>query len=171
MKEIHPFGSYVPKDAKYLLLGTFPGKVSKINNWFYCAPRNQFWKILESVYQKKLATKKAKQKLLTDLKFAMSDVIYSCERKHGNHSDTNLVNIKYNTKAIEKIFTNNKIEKIIFTSRFAEKKFIIMFPNFLHLSPSTYLLTLPSPSPRYAKMSLNEKIKVYKTFLPTKIHS
>ena len=103
-----------------------------------------------------------------------------CDRKKGTNSDTNLTNIKYNTKAIEKILKDNKIEKIFFTSRFVEKLFKKVFPNFSYqqstvhhpqpttnnLQPTTYLYTLPSPSPRYAKLTLSEKIKMYNKLLP-----
>ncbi len=160
MLEIHPFGSFVPHTSKHLILGSFPGRLSKENNWFYCTKRNQFWTILESVYKTKLDTKAKKQKLFKKLGIAVTDIVLSCDRKSGTNSDTNLTNIIYNTKTISKILKENNIKQIFFTSRFVEKKFLRLFPDI------PYTITLPSPSPRFAKISLSDKITKYKKLLP-----
>jgi G:T/U-mismatch repair DNA glycosylase len=52
-----------------------------------------------------------------------------------------------------------EIETIFFTSRFVEKIFKKLFPQF------TNTIVLPSPSQRYARMSLKGKIEVYKKLL------
>src|SRR6266404_3198084 len=112
MIEIHPFLYFSPKKAKYLLLGSFPGKDP--GNWFYGTKRTQFWSILEAVYGRKLHTKAQKEKLFTELKLAISDVIYSAERKNNNNLDNNLINIIFNTTLIGQILRKNKMEKIYF---------------------------------------------------------
>ncbi len=88
MIETHPFGSFVPKEAKYLILGSFTTKVAFNNKrraqykWFYAnGGRNQFWPILESVYKVNLQTRKDMRNLLTKRHFAIADIIYKCERK------------------------------------------------------------------------------------------
>lgn len=167
MSEIHPYGNFVPKNAGYLILGSFPGRPDDGNDWFYGSRRNQFWPILEKVYNRKLDTKIKKQKLLKNLKIATTDIIFSCDRKKGTNSDTNLINISYNTKAIENILTKNKIEKIFFTSRFVENSFKKQFKDFPEIHTEIEIYPLPSPSPRYAKMSLSDKIMQYKKLLPS----
>jgi G:T/U-mismatch repair DNA glycosylase len=172
MIEIHPFLSFVPKNSRYLLLGSFPGK--EPGDWFYGTKRTQFWIILEAVYGRKLHTKAQKEKLFTELKLAISDVIYSAERKNNNNLDNNLINIIFNTTVIGQILRKNKISKIYFTSRFVEKiyrtKFkdlIIKYPNISKACPSGIkIVTLPSPSPRFAAMTKEEKIRIYKKLLP-----
>ena len=129
MLEIHPFGNFVPKDAKYLVLGSFTGKPEHNYDWFYSTKRNQFWSIIEAVYGVELKSKREKQAFFALLKMAIADIIYSCERKSGNNQDNNLTNI----------ISENKQIKII---------------------------TMPSPSPRYAKLSKAEKTKIYKKHLP-----
>lgn len=174
MFETHSFGNFAPKNSKYLIIGSFPGKPNKINTWFYGNKWNQFWTIMETVCKIKLNSVSEKKKLLNSLHFAITDIIYSCERIKNNNSDVNLKNITYNTKAIEKIFKENNIEKIFFTSRFVEKLFKKAFPNFLNLFPihpersrrTTNCYTLPSPSSRYARLSLSDKIRKYKKLLP-----
>ncbi len=131
MIETHPFGDFVPPNAKYLILGSFTGRqavkgetvTDDSYDWFYGTKRNQFWPILETVYERELESKLAKQELFTKLGIAMADIIYQCERKEGNNLDSNLINIVYNSDAITEILEKNQINKIFFTSRFVENKF------------------------------------------------
>lgn len=164
MLETHPYGHFTPSKAKYLLLGSFPALTS--GDWFYGSKYNQFWKILGAVYKTKLQTKTQKKSLLSNLRIAISDIIYKAERSKNNSLDTNLKNIVYNHKIIEKILARNKIEKIYFTSRFAENKFRKEFKYLVEKYPKIKLITLPSSSPRYAQITLKEKIKRYKKLLP-----
>ena len=164
MIETHPLEPFVPKNARYLLIGSFMAKAygSDSYDWYYGSKRNQFWPILEETYNLKLNTIESKQELLTRLNLAITDIIYQCERQKGSSLDANLINIVYNTPAIEKILRDNKIEKIFFSSRFVETKFRKLFTNI-----SIELITLPSPSPRYAAMTKSQKITRYKELLPT----
>ena len=79
MLEIHPFGSFVPKNARILLLGSFTTKPAKGYEWFYANGRNQFWPILEGVYGVELDTKEKQQQLFRKLTMALADIILSCE--------------------------------------------------------------------------------------------
>lgn len=166
--ETHPFQPFIPKGAKYLIIGSFPGKgqTEKIiseADWFYGAKRNTFWKIIEEVYQTELKTTSAKQKLFTSLKMGIGDIILKAVRKESTNSDSNLHVIEYNDKAIKQILELHEIENVFFTSQFVFKIFRKFFPAF------TNAVVLPSPSPRNARMSLKEKINVYKKLLPKRI--
>lgn len=164
MIETHPYLSFVPKGSKYLILGSFPGLQSY--DFFYGSSRNQFWSILETTYGTKLETTKDKQYLLDQLGIAISDVIYSCQRSQGNNSDTNLTNITYNTKIIAEIIETNNIEVIYLTSKFVESLFRKHFKELVLKYPNIKLITLPSPSPRYAQINFQEKVSIYKKLLP-----
>lgn len=166
MLETHPFGNFVPPLAKYLILGSFTGKLVARNDWFYSTPRNQFWKILETIYRTDVKTKVQKIELLTKHQIAMADIIYSCERSKNSNLDINLINITYNFKGLDKILKNNKIKQIFFTSKFVENKYRIKFKSLISYYPRIKLSVLPSPSPRYAKLSIEEKTKIYKNLLP-----
>ena len=167
MAETHPFGTFVPKKTEYFFLGSFTGKVENPNyDWFYANGRNQFWWIMENVYDLDLSTKAKKQELFTDLGMAITDIILACERRSNNNLDMNLINIVFNTEAIEKVIKENKLKVIYFSSRFAEKLFKKNFKKIILEHPEICLVTLPSPSPRYAAMSKAEKIKKYKELLP-----
>jgi hypoxanthine-DNA glycosylase len=169
MIETHPFKPFVPHGAKYLILGSFIAlKRPKdlFYDWYYGSKRNQFWKILEKVYNLRLPDKKTKQKLFSELKVAITDIICKCERKAENSLDTSLVNCTYNFGVISKLLKENHIEKVFFTSRFVEKEFKKHFKNLISKYPKIKLITLPSPSPRYAKLKVEEKGQRFSKALP-----
>lgn len=169
MIETHPFGIFCPPKAKYLLLGSFTAvKKDDSYDWFYGSRRNQFWPIIEEVYKIKLPNKKSRQELFTKLSIAVADMIYQCERKDGNSLDSNLVNIVFNTDGLNKLFNENPLQKVFFSSRFVEKQFRKNFKEMLTKYQNIKFITLPSPSPRYASMSRDEKIRQYRETLPSK---
>lgn len=166
MAEIHPFGNFIPKNCKYLFLGSFTGKNVEGYDWFYGNKRNQFWSIMQKVFKRELSTKSAKQALFKDLEMAITDTILSCERENNSNLDKNLKNIVLNIEAVNKIIFENQIKTIYFSSRFAEKLFKKYFKNIILKFTNLNFITLPSPSPRYAAMSKLGKIARYKELLP-----
>lgn len=166
MIEVHPFGNFIPKKVKYLMLGSFVTKPANPYEWFYANGRNQFWPIMQEVYRLEFKTKEQQQKLFIQLEMALADIILSCERKNNSNLDVNLFNVVYNTQAIKGIITKNKIKKIFFTSRHVENLFNKIFKN-EPLIMRIEMICLPSPSPRYAAMSKTEKIKRYEQLLPS----
>lgn len=169
MVEVHPFGIFTPKKCQYLLLGSFTSwnrGETKIYDWFYGTKVNQFWPILREVYGRDLNSREEKQQLFSDIGLAITDIILQCERLKGNSLDTNLINIVYNSEAIEKVLNENEIKKIYFSSRYVEDKFKKVFKYLVDKYPEVELVTLPSPSPRYAQITKAEKVKLYKKLLP-----
>jgi hypoxanthine-DNA glycosylase len=165
MIEKHPFPPFIPKDCKVLVIGSFPGKEStqekRLDDWFYGANRNQFWKLLENIYGFELKTKDDKKKLFDKAKIGITDIIESCERNENSNSDSNLINKVYNSQLTE-IIESNPIEKILFTSKGVNKEFC---QNFM-IPENVNLITLPSPSPIFRRMSFEEKAEKYKTQFP-----
>ncbi|OGM13588.1 hypothetical protein A3A76_03280 [Candidatus Woesebacteria bacterium RIFCSPLOWO2_01_FULL_39_23] len=173
MIETHPLLPFVPPKTKYLLLGSFVTKEAFDNKkranytWYYAnGGRNQFWPMLQDIYDVDLQTRKSMQNLMAKLHMAVADIIYRCERKKYNNLDTNLINIVYNIKDISKILRNTNIEKIYFSSRFVESKFRKLFKEYIVNHKEIELITLPSPSPRYASLSKEKKVNIYKKVLP-----
>jgi hypoxanthine-DNA glycosylase len=164
MTEQHPFEPFIPEDSTRLILGSFPGKEStqskRENDWFYCAARNQFWKILEIVFDRDLSDKKNKQKLFKYNNIAITDILLSCQRSENKNSDENLINKEYNKKAINEILTTKNIKQILFTGKGVHKEFIENFEYPKHLD----LVVLPSPSPVYRRLNLQDKAKIYKDY-------
>ena len=96
-----------------------------------------------------------KKEFLKEYKIALWDVVKSCKRE--NSLDSNLKEIIPNDiNALLKKYPN--IEKIYFTSKFAQK----VFDRYFDFSESIYL---PSPSPAFRKMSFEKKLEIYKKSL------
>ena len=111
--ELHPFQAFIPTNIKCLIVGSFPGKEQTQtgpdeNHWFYGAPRNQFWKILEMVYEREFRNRKEKQQLFEETAIGITDLIQSCIRKQGTNLDENLEIREYNKDVIEKILKQHQ---------------------------------------------------------------
>lgn len=162
--ETHPHEPFVPKNATVLILGTFPGKsnveVEGRDEWFYASKRNQFWNIIRAVYHSPLLSTTEKKDLFSEKGIAMADIFLKIKRKENNNSDSSLEIVEYNDKALYKIIKVNHFDAIYATSQFVEKEFKKMFPHIKTIE------SLPSPSPRFARMSLVDKIAFYKKKLP-----
>ncbi|MCP3928855.1 MAG: DNA-deoxyinosine glycosylase [Bacteroidetes bacterium] len=165
MIEKHPFPPFIPRGSKVLVVGSFPGKEStqeeRQDDWFYGANRNQFWKLLENVYGFELKTKDDKQKLFEKAKIGITDIIESCKRNENSNSDSNLISKVYNTK-LTQIIESNPIDRILFTGKGVNKEFCEHFI----VPENVNLITLPSPSPIYRRMSFKEKAENYKMDKP-----
>lgn len=165
MIEIHPFAPFVPAYSKTLILGSFPGKestqIKREDDWFYCAKRNQFWKILQIVFNRDLTTTTDKKKLFEENQIAITDILLSCERQNNLNSDENLINKTYNQKAISSILATKPIERILFTSKGVYKEFVKHFD----IPKDIVLIVLPSPSPIFRRLKIDEKAAIYQQYL------
>lgn len=170
MHEIHPFEIFVPPNIKHLILGSFTAKDSKkdvVYDWYYSNGRNQFWNIIENVYEVNLPNKDSRQKLFTSLSIGIADIIYECDRVKFNSLDTSLKNITFNIHAIQRVLEENEIQSILFTSRYVESQYKRNFKSQIADFPKVELITLPSPSPRYAKLTKVQKVEIYRKLLPS----
>ena len=162
--EAHPFEPFVPPGMKVLIVGSFPGKEHTRggldeNAWFYGAPLNQLWRILQKVYSLELKTKEAKQQLFKEAGIGITDIFRSVIRREGSNLDDNLEIIEYNWDRIDDIIWKYK-PQVLCTSRFVEKEFKKKFPAYPAVD------VLPSPSPRYFKLTIEQKAEIYKKKLP-----
>lgn len=168
MIEPHPFRPFVPIKSDILILGSFPGKEStqnpRDNDWFYCASRNQFWKILEIVFERTLSSFDDKQKLFRENRIAITDILLSCSRRDNKNSDSNLINKEYNREAIYSILADNPIKQILFTSKGVHQEFLANFEKPRNIE----LTVLPSPSPIYRILSIQDKADEYKKYFTGK---
>ena len=163
--EYHPFSIFIPLAMRYLILGSFPGKEQTKgglddNAWFYGAPLNQLWRILEKVYTRELKNRDAKQKLFNEAGIGITDIFKSVIRKTGTNLDENLEIVEYNKAEIEEVLEKFR-PQVLCTSRFVEKEFRKMFPVYSDVD------VLPSPSPRYFRLTIEQKVEIYKKKLPT----
>jgi len=154
MLATHPFKPIIFKNSQTLILGSFPSLKSFENSFYYAHPKNQFWKILSEISGYPARSRDQRIWLLKELKLALWDLVKSCKRE--NSSDSNLKDIEVNDiEALLKEYPN--IQRVGFTSKLAQKLYNKHYKN---LKIETFYL--PSPSPAYAAMSFEEKVKKYK---------
>lgn len=166
MVEEHPYEPFIHESATVLILGSFPGleQTRRLNNyeeWYYSAKRNKFWHIIEAVYKMPVNTVSDKKLIFENKGIAIADIILKAIRNEESNLDKHLTIVEYNKDKISEIIYDARIEKVYFTSKFVEKHFRMLFPEY------SYFECLPSPSPRYARISLEEKVRIYKQKLPT----
>ncbi len=121
--EEHPFESYVPDNAKFLIIGTFP--TNKINfrfDFFYSSKDNSFWNILEKIFNQKFQHNSGdkaveeRKVFLKSMGIGISDMHEKCYRKNGYSTDESLFPIIL--KDIFAILDNYpSIKRIVLTSR------------------------------------------------------
>lgn len=120
--EEHPFETYVPSNAKFLIIGTFPTHPSNFRfKFFYSGKKNSFWNIIEKVFNHSFKYNegdKAVEERKTFLKsktIGITDMHEKCYRK-SNSADENLFPI-----ILKDIFSildeHTAINRIILTSR------------------------------------------------------
>jgi hypoxanthine-DNA glycosylase len=169
MHVTNPFRVFCPPGARYLILGSFAAKDGKKGvkyGWYYSNGRNQFWPILERIYKTELKTRRVQQELFRKLSIAIADIIYQCTRTKNSSLDVHLTDFVYNFSPIKKVLQTNHIKKIFFTSRFVEQQYRRRFKSLIVQFPNIKLITLPSPSPRYAVMNIAQKTEKYRQTLP-----
>ena len=150
----HPFKPIVFKDTQTLILGSFPSIQSFEKNFYYAHPRNQFWKILESMTSYPANTRDQRLWLLKECKLGLWDMIKVCSRE--NSLDSSLENEEVNDLAAF-LEAHPSITKLAFTGKKAEALFKTHF-SYLNVEA----VYLPSPSAAYAKMSFEKKVAEYK---------
>ncbi len=147
----HPFGPFVQKDSKILILGSFPSVKSRENEFYYGHPQNRFWKVLAAVCKDEVpVTLEKKKEFLIRHQIALWDVIDSC-RLIGS-SDASIQDAE--VCDIESLMKNSSIEKVLINGKTAEKILRKHYPN---LS----VVCLPSTSPANAAFSLERLIEAY----------
>lgn len=153
----HPFAPILDRRTRVLFLGSFPSIASFEQAFYYAHPRNDFWPILEAIFNVRLKTNEAKKGFCLEKGIGLWDVIGSCERRDS--SDTNLKNcIPNDFAALLKDYTD--IRAIGFTG----KKSYDLFQRYFKEVEIEKVL-LPSTSPAHAAMKREEKEKIYRTFL------
>lgn len=150
-REQHPYGEFIPKNARMMIVGSFPiGKFSDPErrheikphefDFYFGGERNLLWKLIGDVYGEKFLSKDELINFLNRKGIAIGDVIKSCVRKEGRASDSDLLDIEWNIGLSKNLHFHN-IHFVLFTSKQVMKWFNKLFPRhdfkeFLLLSPS-----------------------------------
>ncbi|WP_457598578.1 DNA-deoxyinosine glycosylase [Hydrogenimonas sp.] len=155
---LHPFDPIIDEGSKILILGSFPSLKSFDNNFYYAHPRNQFWPILSRIFDRPAKTVEERYALLKESRIALWDVIKSCER--SNSADSNLRScVPNDIPALLHRYPN--ISALLFTGKKAES----LYRRYFGESAGLPLSLLPSPSPAYAAMGFDAKVKRWREIL------
>ncbi len=156
----HEFDIFINKDAKILILGSFPSVKSRQEKFYYMHKSNRFYQVLSKIFLDDdfiSPNLKIKKGALKRHKIALYDVIKSCEI---SLSDDN--SIKKETPIdLENILKNYKITTIAINGNKAKE----LFKKYFALT-NINIYFLPSTSARNANYSLEklvEKWKIIKT--------
>lgn len=157
MMEHHPYGTFIPKGAKAMIIGSFP--IAKFSHpkkrneikphefdFFFGGEKNLLWKLIGASFKQELKSKEDIIRLLDRQKIGIGDVIKSCRRRDGKSSDSDLYDICWNEDLLE-ILKKNKIKRLYFTSKQVEKWFDALFPD----QPDFERVSLISPSAQSAR--------------------
>ncbi len=157
--EHHPFEPIIFDDSEILILGSFPSLKSFEEGFYYAHPRNQFWPLLSKVFDEDASNVEQRIALCKKHHLALWDSAKSLKREKSNSSDQNLKEIEVNDfRHLLKAYPTIKI--VLFTGKKAETIF-----NSVYKDLPVKKALLPSPSPAYAAMPFDSKLKVYKELL------
>lgn len=151
-REHHPYGEFIPKNARAMIIGSFPiakftdpKRASEIGpldkDFFFGGEKNLLWKLLGDVFNMPVDTTPQIKALLKQKGLAIGDVIRSCVRKNGGASDSDLYDIEWNHELIKSI-RKQQIQTLYFTSKKVELWFNKLFPE----TQDLVKVTLISPS-------------------------
>ena len=152
---IHPISPVFDKDARILILGSFPSVKSREEGFFYGHPQNRFWKVLAIIFDEEIPGSIAEKKaFLLRNHIALWDVIGSCDITGS--SDSSIRNVTPNDlhviidKAdIRSIYVNGKTA-LRYYQKYTEPE--ILRP----------VVCLPSTSPANAAWNLERLVDVWK---------
>jgi len=166
MPRIRSFPPIADEHATILILGSMPGKESLRQNQYYAHPQNAFWKIMGDLigahpslpYPQRLH-------ILTAAHIALWDVLQTCERQGS--LDADIQNETANDFAA--FFAKHpNITHVFFNGAKAEQIFKRFVLEKQKLPPLEFM-RLPSTSPAHAGMRYEEKLKVWRKAIGSRI--
>lgn len=144
------------KDATILILGTMPGEQSILLNQYYGHSRNNFWKLLFTIFEIPFSDDyENRTALILNNNIALWDVLQVCERKGSLDSA-----IKNEVANDFEYFLKNhpKINHIFFNGQKAAS----FFKKYVSLEKDYPTTILPSTSPANAGKTFEEKLSEWK---------
>lgn len=151
--------------AKILILGSIPSQSSLLQQQYYAHPRNAFWPIMLNLFGHPNNIDKfsysERVQLLLQNNIAVWDVLKHCERKGSLDAAIKMDSIKTNN--FYELFTSHSlIKKVCFNGAKAEAVYNQhVLPNIKKSHPYLQYIKLPSTSPAYAAMSLQQKMIIW----------
>lgn len=143
-EEILPWQSYIPKQAKHLIIGTFPTEPRKRKyNFFYPNTNNCFWEVLFAITNSQPTCFEGdnavleRKKQLDSLSLGITDMGEKVLR-HGNSSlDSGIFPVKF-MDVFHILDTHPTINKLIFTSSSGQNSVEGWFRSYCKLNDMSF---------------------------------
>lgn len=156
MRLEHPFDPIIDSESRVLILGSFPSIRSFEHAFYYAHPRNQFWPIMERLFDVTLKDNASKKAFALSRGIALYDTYGSLQRTQGNSSDSDLSDLRPND--IPSLLQQYpKIRTLFCTGRKSYEGIKKHFPDM-----DVSVILLPSTSPAYAAMRFEDKLEAYR---------
>jgi double-stranded uracil-DNA glycosylase len=158
------FGPIAEADARLLILGSMPGGASLAAGHYYAHPRNAFWDVIEAVWGvPRSLPYEARIRAVRDRGIAIWDVVARCHRATSLDADIKHGSVVANDFA--RFFGQHRhIRHVAFNGAAAEALFR------RHVQPvlpqplqQLACVRMPSTSPAHASLSIEGKIRAWKS--------
>lgn len=156
-------------DARILVLGSMPGKVSLDAQRYYAHARNLFWPMLSDILGEALPLDYGNRlHWLKDHGIALWDVLKHCERDGSLDSRIDRrTEVPNDLKGL--IAQLPQLQLVIFNGKKAEQLFRRHFSN-IDFGGQLSMMGLPSTSPANAGMSYQEKVQAWREALTGRLN-
>ena len=163
MTDISGFAPIVSSNASLLILGTMPSEASLFRQQYYGHPRNAFWPIMGMLFNSAPGLcYQLHKEMLIENGVAVWDVLQSCNRLGSLDSDIKLETIRTNDfvgffseyQNIKRVFFNGKMAEKLYQKR--------ILPTLNQRFSYLEYQCLPSTSPAYAVLKLEQKTEAWK---------
>jgi len=149
------FAPIAAANARTLILGSLPGRRSLAAAEYYAHRQNAFWPIMAALFGVG-GSYESRCEQLTREGMAVWDVLANSVRPGSMDADIHLDTAVPNDFS-EFLSEHADVKRICFNGRKAEQLFEkLVIPKLT--TPLPELISLPSTSPAYAKMSFNDKL-------------
>ncbi len=155
MKQIHNIAAIYNKNAKILILGSFPSRKTREIGFFYGHSQNRFWKVLAGVFGCNTPSSiEEKKEIILSHNIALWDVLASCDIKGSADSSIK----KAEPNDISPILIACDIKQIFVNGKTAQK----YYERYIEPKTGRKAIYLPSTSPANASWSVERLVDAWK---------
>jgi len=145
-----------------LILGSYPSTVSLAAGEYYANPRNTFWRVMEAVFGvPALLPYGERTAALTARGVALWDVLSGCRRQGS--SDASIRDGRAND--IPGFLMERPSVRLVVLNGRAAETWLLREHRGIRNLPDVAVVCLPSTSPAHARLTLEEKIRIWREAL------
>lgn len=157
------FAPVAEDEAELLILGSLPGQRSLEVREYYAHPRNEFWRLIEQIFDVESSLPyRRRVETLTAKKIALWDVLAAAERPGS--LDSSIVRASAQANDFAAFYrAHPRINRVCFNGRKAQELYArLVLPGLPGELAGLRYVSLPSTSPAHAGMPFAEKLVRWK---------